>query len=392
MKSIGTQAYGVRTPIIREGDDLVEIVAQSVISAEKEYGYRLTTRDIVGVTEAVVARAQGNYATLGQIASDISVKYPGGEVGVIFPIFSRNRFSMLLKGISMGVRKLYLQMSYPSDEVGNALISLDELDAKNVNPYSDSFTESTFAELFGAPIHRFTGINYIEYYKSLGDNIEIIFSNDPAHILKYTKHVLTADIHTRKRTKRILRAAGAETVYGLDDILNKSVNGSGFNPDYGLLGSNKATEERVKLFPRECNAFVNALSERLHKLTGKKIEVMVYGDGAFKDPIGGIWELADPVVSPAFTDGLNGQPNEVKLKFLADNQFSHLTGKELDEALRGAIRSKQASLMGKMESEGTTPRNYTDLLGSLCDLVSGSGDKGTPVVLIKDYFTNFSND
>jgi len=390
MRTIGTRAFGVRTPIIREGDDLVTLVAESVKASADAENIALQDRDVVGITEAVVARAQGNYATIDQIAADVAQKFPEGEVGVILPIFSRNRFSMLLKGISKGVNKVYLQLGFPSDEVGNMLISLDDLDAKNVNPYTDSFTEKEFIELFGNPVHQFTGVNYVEFYKSLGDNIEIVFSNNPTYILKYTKNALAADIHTRHRTKRLLKAAGANRVYGLDDILSSSVNGSGFNPDYGLLGSNKATEESVKLFPRDCKSFTDGLQKKLKELTGKSIEVMIYGDGAFKDPVGGIWELADPVVSPAYSDGLVGQPSELKLKFLADNQFSDLTGEKLEEALRKAILEKQGNMVGKMESEGTTPRRYTDLLGSLCDLVSGSGDKGTPVVVVQGYFDNYA--
>ena len=394
MRTIGTQAIGVRTPIIREGDDLVEIITESVKAAVSEGGIHLEDRDVVGVTEAVVARAQGNYATIDQIAADVRAKFPTGTVGVIHPIFSRNRFAMLLKGIARGADKVCLQLAYPSDEVGNTMISLDDVDAHGVNPYSDCFTEAEFRNIFGDDTkHVFTGVDYIEYYKSLGDNIEVIFANDPTYILKYTSQVIAADIHSRARTKRRLKAAGAGAVYGLDELLNASVNGSGFNPQYGLLGSNKATEEQVKLFPRDCDVFTNSLKKRLFDETGHVVEVMVYGDGAFKDPVGGIWELADPVVSPSFTDGLNGQPNELKLKFLADNKFSHLKGDELNEAMREAIREKNAenlSLMGKMETEGTTPRRYTDLLGSLCDLISGSGDKGTPVVVIKGYFDNYA--
>lgn len=389
MRAIGTKAFGVRTPIIRQGDDLVEIVASSVAAAIEEDANALCDRDIVGVTEAVVARAQGNYATFDQIAADVRDKFPEGEVGIVFPIFSRNRFSMLLGGIARGVKKVYLQMSYPADEVGNQLVSLDELDAKGVNPYSQSFTEREFVELFGEPRHLFTGVNYIEFYKSMADNIEIVFSNDPAYILNYTPYVIAADIHTRERTKRILKAGGAKRVLGLDDLLTAPVQGSGYNPQYGLLGSNKASDELIKLFPRDCEAFTSGLQARLGELTGKSIEVMIYGDGAFKDPVGGIWELADPVVSPAFTAGLLGQPNELKLKYLADSDLSHLSGKELEDALKAAVRAKNVNLMGKMVSEGTTPRRYIDLLGSLCDLISGSGDKGTPVIVIHGYFDNY---
>ena len=390
MRTIGTQAFGVRTPIIREGDDLVELIAASVMAAAVESGDDLCDNDIVGVTEAVLARAQGNYASINQISADIAAKFPEGEIGVVLPIFSRNRFSMLLKGIAGGVKKVWLQLGFPSDEVGNMLISLDDLDANGINPYSDNLTEPEFTKLFGNPLHQFTGVNYVEYYKSLADNIEIVFSNDPTYILKHTPYALACDIHTRARTKRLLKAKGAKRVLGLDDVLTVPVQGSGFNPDYGLLGSNKADEQRVKLFPRDCDAFTSALKARLDSMFGVSTEVLVYGDGAFKDPVGGIWELADPVVSPSFTAGLKGQPNEIKLKFLADNKYADLSGKELEDALRGEIKKKNVSLMGKMESEGTTPRRYVDLLGSLCDLVSGSGDKGTPVVVIRGYFDNFA--
>lgn len=391
MRTIGTQARGIRTPIIRESTDLVTVVVDSVASACEENNICLADRDVVAVTEAVLARAQGNYATIDQIASDIKLKYGDNEVGVVFPIFSRNRFAMLLKGIAKGAKKVYLQLSYPSDEVGNQLVSLDDVDAMGVNPYSDSFTEAEFRKIFGNNTkHRFTGIDYIEYYKSFGDNIEIVFSCDPRHILKYTQHVLAADIHSRFRTKRLLEAAGAKTVYLLSDVLNESVHGSGFNPDYGLLGSNKSTEDRVKLFPRDCEEFVENLRVALKNKFGKNIEAMVYGDGAFKDPQGGIWELADPVVSPAYTKGLEGTPNEIKLKYLADNDFAELSGDELDKALKESIQSKELDLMGKSVSQGTTPRQIVELLGSLCDLVSGSGDKGTPVVLVQGYFDNFA--
>ncbi|MCL1819361.1 MAG: coenzyme F420-0:L-glutamate ligase [Oscillospiraceae bacterium] len=390
MRSIGTLAYGVRTPIIRENDDLSAIVAESVKSAAAESGRTLRDHDIVAVTEAVVARAQGNYATIAQVSADVAAKFPEGEAGVVLPIFSRNRFSMQLRGIAGGLKKLYLQLGFPSDEVGNMLITYDDLDAKKVNPYSDSFTESEFIALFGAPVHKFTGVNYIEYYKSLSDNIEVVFSNDPAHILKYTPYALACDIHTRARTKRILKAAGAKRVLGQDDLLTESVQGSGYNPDYGLLGSNKAGEERLKLFPRDCGKFVNDLKARLDTAFNADIEVLIYGDGAFKDPIGGIWELADPVVSPAFTPLLGGLPNEIKIKYIADNKLADLSGAELEDALKKEIRSKNADLMGKADSLGTTPRHYSDLLGSLSDLISGSGDKGTPVVVIQNYFDNYS--
>lgn len=392
MRTIGTQAKGIRTPIIREGCDLVTVVVDSIEDACKENSIQLADKDVVAVTEAVLARAQGNYATIDQIANDVHNKFGDNEIGVIFPIFSRNRFAMLLKGIAKGVKKVYLQLAYPGDEVGNQLVSLDDLDEKGVNPYSDSFTETEFRKIFGNnTIHRFTGIDYIDYYKSLGNNIEIVFSNNPRHILEYTPFVLAADIHSRMRTKRILEKAGAEKVYTLSDVLSESIGDSGFNPDYGLLGSNKSTEDRVKLFPRECDRFVENLSVALKDRFGKNIEAMIYGDGAFKDPQGGIWELADPVVSPAFTKGLEGTPNEIKLKYLADNDFADLNGEELDNALKKSIQSKELDLMGKSASQGTTPRQIVELLGSLCDLVSGSGDKGTPVVLVQGYFDNFAN-
>jgi len=394
MRTIGTQAIGVRTPIIREGDNLVEIVAESVLAAVDEGGIQLADRDIIGVTEAVVARAQGNYATVDQIAADVRAKFPSGVVGVVHPILSRNRFAMLLKGIARGADKIILQLAYPSDEVGNHIISLDDMDDKGVNPYSDCFTEAEFRAVFGYETkHKFTGIDYIDYYKSIADNIEIVLASDPTYILKYTSCVIAADIHSRHRTKRRLLAAGAQVVSGLDELVTSSVDGSGFNSDYGLLGSNKASEERVKLFPRDCDSFTTALKAYMLEKTGRTVEIMVYGDGAFKDPVGGIWELADPVVSPSFTEGLNGQPTEIKLKYLADNDFSHLSGEELGTAVKDAVREKNAQnldLMGKMVTEGTTPRRYTDLLGSLCDLISGSGDKGTPVVLIKGYFDNYA--
>jgi F420-0:gamma-glutamyl ligase len=389
MRTVGTQARGIRLPIISKGDDLVEIVAKAVVESSRVEGYQLNDRDIVGVTESVVARAQGNYATIDQIAEDVAAKYPDGEVGVVFPILSRNRFSMLLLGIARGVKKVYLQLSYPSDEVGNPILTWDELDEKGINPYTDTLTEEEFYKYFGhGAIHPFTGIDYIKYYKELVEGITIIFSNDPRAILRYTPHVLAADIHNRFRTKRLLKQAGARTVYGLDDILTRPVNGSGYHPQYGLLGSNKASETTVKLFPRDGEEFVNRLQARLKELTGKHMEVMIYGDGAFKDPVSGIWELADPVVSPAYTKGLEGTPNEVKLKYLADNMD---TKENIEEKIREIIRSKDKNLVGRMISQGTTPRRLTDLLGSLCDLVSGSGDKGTPVVLIQGYFDNYAS-
>lgn len=394
MRTIGTQAKGIRTPIIRVNDNLVQIIVDSIEKASKEEKFTLEDKDVVAVTEAVLARAQGNYATTEQIALDVAFKLGKDEViGIIFPILSRNRFSVLLEGIAKGMKKVYVQLSYPADEVGNQLITLDQLDDKKVNPHLDNFTEAEFRNLFGEnTIHRFTGTDYIKFYKSLGDNIEIIFSNDPKYILNYTDKVICADIHSRERTKNMLKKAGAKNVIGLDDILSSSVNGSGYNPSYGLLGSNKSADDAVKLFPRDCDKFVKDLAAALKQRFNKDIEAMIYGDGAFKDPQCGIWELADPVVSPAFTQGLGGTPNELKLKYLADTQFAHLSGKELDEALKNSIETKDLDLMGKLHSQGTTPRRVVDLIGSLCDLISGSGDKGTPVVLVQGYFDNFAND
>ena len=395
-RMVGTVSRGIRAPIIRSGDDLVKIVSDSVILAAEDEGYAIRERDVVAMTEAIVARAQGNYATTDDIANDIRTKYADGEVGVIFPILSRNRFSVCLRGIAKGVKKVYLMLSYPSDEVGNHLISLDALDEKGINPYSDVLELARYRELFGYEKHRFTGVDYVEYYESLireaGAECEIIFANDPRAILSYTKHVLACDIHTRQRTKRILRAAGAVTVYGIDEILTSPVNGSGYNESYGLLGSNKATDDQVKLFPRDCQRLVLDIQAELLARTGKKVEVMVYGDGAFKDPVGKIWELADPVVSPAYTSGLEGTPNELKLKYLADNDFAALSGDELKEAIKEKIQEKDADLVGQMASEGTTPRRLTDLIGSLCDLTSGSGDKGTPIVYIQGYFDNYTTE
>jgi len=395
-RMIGTVSRGVRAPIIKEGDDIVEIVTSSVIEASKSAGFEFHDRDIVAMTEAIVARAQGNYATVDDIAEDVRAKFGGETVGVIFPILSRNRFAICLRGIAKGVKKVVLMLSYPSDEVGNHLISLDKLDEKGIDPYSDVLDLKKYRELFGYVKHPFTGVDYVEYYEKLirdcGADVEFVFANNPKAILNYTKNVLCCDIHTRARTKRILKANGGEIVLGLDEILNKSVNGSGYNENYGLLGSNKATEDRVKLFPRECQPVVDSIQKKLYEATGKNIEVMVYGDGAFKDPIGKIWELADPVVSPAYTKGLEGTPNELKLKYLADNEFSNLSGDELKEAIKGKIQQKDDNLVGKMASEGTTPRRLTDLIGSLCDLTSGSGDKGTPVVFIQGYFDNYTNE
>ena len=392
MRTFGTQATGIRTPIISEGDNLAEIVVDSVLAYSEETGAVLHERDIIGVTEAVVARAQGNYATVDQIAADVRMKFQSGVVGVVFPITSRNRFSMLLKGIAAGADKLYIQLSYPSDEVGNHIISAEKIYEAGINPYTDVFTEQEFRKYFNDLKHEFTAIDYLEFYRELGNNAEIILANDPCEILKYTKNVIAADIHTRFQTKRRLLAGGAETVYGIDEILNKSVNGSGYNEKYGLLGSNKATEDRVKLFPHSCEEFVANVQQLIYDKTGVKIEVIVYGDGAFKDPVGKIWELADPVVSPAHTEGLTGLPNEIKLKYVADNELADKRGTEAVEAMIQRIRNKDANLMGKDETEGTTPRRLSDLVGSLCDLISGSGDKGTPVILIKGYFDNYANE
>ena len=395
-RMIGTVSRGVRAPIIRKGDDIVEIVTSSVLEASKDAGFEFQDRDIVAMTEAIVARAQGNYATVDDIAEDVKAKFGGETVGVIFPILSRNRFAICLRGIAKGAKKIVLMLSYPSDEVGNHLVSLDALDEKGIDPYKDVLTLEKYRELFGYEKHTFTGVDYVDYYEGLirdcGADVEVIFANNPKAILDYTKNVLCCDIHTRARTKRLLKAAGGEVVLGLDEILNAPVNGSGFNADYGLLGSNKATEEQIKLFPRDCQPVVDAIQKKLLEATGKTIEVMVYGDGAFKDPVGKIWELADPVVSPAYTKGLEGTPNELKLKYLADNDFSDLSGEELKEAIKGKIHEKDGDLVGQMISEGTTPRRLTDLIGSLCDLTSGSGDKGTPIVFIQGYFDNYTTE
>jgi len=394
---IGTVSRGVRAPIIRRGDDIVEIVCDSVLEAAKDGGYEFRDKDVVAMTEAIVARAQGNYATVDDIASDVSAKFGAdATIGVIFPILSRNRFAICLRGIAKGAGKIILMLSYPSDEVGNHLVSLDALDEKGVDPYRDVLSLEKYRELFGYGTHRFTGVDYVEYYETLiresGAECEIIFANNPRAILDYTKNVLCCDIHTRARTKRILKANGADVVLGLDEILNASVNGSGYNENYGLLGSNKATEDQVKLFPRDCRPVVDAIQAKLFAATGKRVEVMVYGDGAFKDPVGKIWELADPVVSPAYTSGLEGTPNELKLKYLADNDFAQLSGDALKEAIKEKIIEKDADLVGQMASEGTTPRQLTDLIGSLCDLTSGSGDKGTPIVHIQGYFDNYTTE
>ena len=393
-RMFGTVVRGVRAPIIREGDDLAAIVADTVVAALQRENIPIGEKDVVAVTEAVVARAQGNYATVDQIAADVRRKLGGETIGVVFPILSRNRFSILLRGFARGAKKIVLLLSYPSDEVGNHLVSQEALDKAGVDPYRDTLTREQFREKFGTVLHPFTGVDYIDFYTSIiegeGAQCQVLLSNDPTAILAHTKNVLTCDIHTRQRTKAILRAAGAERLAGMDDILSAPVEGSGYNPDYGLLGSNKATEERVKLFPRDCQAFALAVQEKVRAATGRTVEAMVYGDGAFKDPVGKIWELADPVVSPGFTDGLTGQPNEVKLKYLADNNFAHLTGEALQEAIKEYIRQKDGDLTGRMESQGTTPRRLTDLIGSLCDLTSGSGDKGTPIVYIQGYFDNYT--
>ena len=392
-RRVGTVSRGIRCPIIREGDDLAAIVANSVLEAAEYEGIELNDKDVISMTESIVARAQGNYATVEDIANDVKTKLGGETIGVIFPILSRNRFSICLRGIAMGVKKVVLMLSYPSDEVGNQLVSLDKIDEVGINPYSDVLTEARYRELFGVNKHEFTGVDYVEYYRSIiegcGAEAEIIFANQPKAILDYADHILTCDMHTRARTKRILLAAGAKVVCGLDDILNASINGSGCNEKYGLLGSNKSTEDKIKLFPRECKDLVLDIQDLILKATGKHVEVMVYGDGAFKDPQGKIWELADPVVSPAFTDGLIGTPNELKLKYLADNDYKDLSGEELKKAISESIRKKEDNLVGNMASQGTTPRQLTDLIGSLCDLTSGSGDKGTPVVLVQGYFDNY---
>ena len=393
---VGTISRGIRCPIIRTGDDLASIVTDSVLAAAGSEGFTLRDRDVIAVTESIVARAQGNYATVQNIADDVRAKTGGETLGVIFPILSRNRFAICLRGIAMGCKKIVLMLSYPSDEVGNELVSIDKIDEAGVNPYSDVLSLERYRELFGVNKHEFTGVDYVDYYKTLieeaGAEVEIVFANRPKTILKYTDTVLTCDIHTRKRTKRILKEKGAKIVLGLDDILNAPVNGSGYNENYGLLGSNKSTEDTVKLFPQDAQPLVEDIQKKMKAVTGKNIEVMVYGDGAFKDPQGKIWELADPVVSPAHTSGLIGTPNELKLKYLADNDFKHLSGDELKSAISESIKSKEADLVGNMASQGTTPRQLTDLIGSLCDLTSGSGDKGTPVVLVQGYFDNYTND
>ena len=395
-RNVGTVSRGIRGPIIREGDDIAKIVVDSVLKAASTDGFEIRDRDIVCVTESVVARAQGNYATTEAIAKDVKAKTGGGTVGVIQPILSRNRFAICLKGIAMGVKKIVLMLGYPSDEVGNALITMDQVDEAGINPYSDVLTLEKYRELFGANVHQFTGVDYVQYYSDLiadaGAEVEVIFANHPEEILNYTKTVITCDIHTRERSKRILKAKGAEVVLGMDDILNAPVDGSGFNSKFGLLGSNKATEDSIKLFPEDCQYVVDDIQKQIEEKTGKKIESMIYGDGAFKDPVGKIWELADPQVGVFYTAGLEGTPNELKLKYLADNDFADLSGDALKAAIQDRIREKDGSLVGKMESEGTTPRQLTDLIGSLCDLTSGSGDKGTPIIHIQGYFDNYTSE
>ena len=394
-RKVGTISRGIRCPIIREGDNLVDMAVTSVLEAAESEGFSLRDRDVIALTESIVARSQGNYASVQNIADDVKAKLGGGTIGVIFPILSRNRFAICLKGIAMGAKKVVLMLSYPSDEVGNALLTYDQLDEAGINPYSDVLTLEKYRELFGENKHEFTGVDYVEYYsniiKEAGAEVEVIFANQPKTILDYTDCIINCDIHTRARTKRILLAGGAKVVCGMDDILNASVNGGGYNAKYGLLGSNKSTEDTIKLFPRECQDLVEDIQAEILKKTGKHVEVMVYGDGAFKDPQGKIWELADPVVSPAFTSGLVGTPNELKLKYLADNDLKDLSGEALKEAISKSIKEKDANLVGNMASQGTTPRQLTDLLGSLCDLTSGSGDKGTPVILIQGYFDNFTD-
>ena len=391
----GTVSRGIRCPIIKEGDDLKTIIADTIIEASNGENFELHDRDVVAITESIVARAQGNYCTVDDIAEDVRNKLGGNDIGVIFPITSRNRFSVLLTGFAKGAKKIYLMFSYPADEVGNAFLTYDNLDEKGIDPYNTVLSEKEYKELFGEPLHEFTGVNYVDFYRQLiekeGCECEIIFANQAKTILNYTKNVLTCDIHTRERSKRILRSLGAN-VYGLDEIMNEPVNGSGYNEKYGLLGSNKATEEKVKLFPRDAQGLVEEIQQCLFERTSKKLEVMIYGDGAFKDPQGKIWELADPVVSPFYTAGLKGTPNEVKIKYLADNDYADLKGDELKEAIKSSIKQKDSNLVGKMISEGTTPRQLTDLIGSLCDLTSGSGDKGTPVVLVQGYFDNYTTD
>ena len=394
-RKVGTISRGIRCPIIREGDDLVNIATQCVLDACESEGFSLRDRDVIALTESIVARAQGNYASIEAVSKDVKAKTGGEDVGVIFPILSRIRFAIVLRGIAKGAKKVYLMLSYPSDEVGNALLTYDQLDDAGINPYSDVLTLAKYRELFGENKHEFTGVDYVNYYQQIveeeGAECEVIFANQAKEILNYTKNVITFDIHTRRRSKRILRENGANVVIGLDDILTESIDGNGYNSQYGLLGSNKSTENTIKLFPRDAQPLVEDIQARILELTGKHVEVMVYGDGAFKDPQGKIWELADPVVSPFFTSGLVGTPNELKLKYLADNDFKNLSGQELKDAISKSIKSKNSNLVGNMASQGTTPRQLTDLIGSLCDLTSGSGDKGTPIILIQGYFDNFTD-
>ena len=394
-RKVGTISRGIRCPIIREGDNLVDIAVTSVLEAAESDNFSLRDRDVIALTESIVARSQGNYASVQDIADDVRTKLGGDTIGVIFPILSRNRFAICLKGIAMGAKKVVLMLSYPSDEVGNALLTYDQLDEAGINPYSDVLTLEKYRELFGENKHEFTGVDYVDYYaniiKEAGAEVEVIFANNAKTILDYTDCIINCDIHTRVRTKRILKESGAKVVCGLDDIMTESINGSGYNTKYGLLGSNKSTEDQIKLFPRECQDLVEGIQAEILKITGKHVEVMVYGDGAFKDPQGKIWELADPVVSPAFTSGLVGTPNELKLKYLADNDFKNLSGAELKEAISKSIKEKDSNLVGNMASQGTTPRQLTDLIGSLCDLTSGSGDKGTPIILIQGYFDNYTD-
>ena len=394
-RKVGTVSRGIRCPIIREGDDLAKIVVDSVLDAAKSEGFELRDRDVISITESIVARSQGNYASVDAIGEDVRAKLGGETIGVIFPILSRNRFAICLKGIAKGAKKVVLMLSYPSDEVGNALLTYDQLDEAGINPYSDVLSLEKYRELFGYGVHEFTGVDYVKYYgdliQEMGAEVEIVFANQAKEILKYTDCIVNCDIHTRARTKRILMENGAKVVCGMDDILTASVNGSGYNAKYGLLGSNKSTEDTIKLFPKECQDLVEDIQSQILEATGKHVEVMVYGDGAFKDPQGKIWELADPVVSPAFTSGLVGTPNELKLKYLADNDFKDLSGEALKEAIANSIKKKDADLVGNMASQGTTPRQLTDLIGSLCDLTSGSGDKGTPIVLVQGYFDNYTD-
>lgn len=395
QRTIGTMSIGVRCPVIKQGDDLVQIVTDSVLSAADYGKFEIMDRDVIAITESVVARAQGNYCTVDDIACDVRSKTGGKTVGVVFPILSRNRFSILLKGIAKGAEKVVIMLSYPSDEVGNSILDIEKLYESKINPYSDVLTVAQYREVFGYYYHQFTGVDYVQFYTDLvqgcGAECEIVFANNPVSVLQYTDTVIAADIHTRFRTKELLKKAGAKVVLGLDDIMNAPVNGSGCNEKYGLLGSNKSTEDRVKLFPHNCGSLVLDIQRKIYEKTSKHVEVMIYGDGAFKDPVGKIWELADPVVSPAFTDGLNGTPNELKLKYLADNDYKDLSGEQLNEAVKASIKAKGSNLVGNMASQGTTPRQITDLLGSLSDLTSGSGDKGTPVVLIKGYFDNYTD-